>query len=233
MHSTQSSLKKPSGRSSVLPLQGYIFIFQRFSPWCFQLTSWGRLTAGISSLSHSGSWRSEAAQPHSQPHSPLAGPCRTHNANASSSSSMASQSDSVQSSSSSIFRAPDPFCCLDGNKFSKNAPQWARLTADLTCQFEKSWENKRSQTTCAAVWSCSIRAPLLLLGAAPFQHWAVDTTHSSHMIPVSLCLSVPLSRFLSRRQGEELRPLPSSNPSQQVLYYHASSLFLFSAYSSS
>jgi len=91
--------------------------------------SGGQLTAGISSVAHSGFWRLEAAQPHSQPHSPLAGPCRSHPASASSSSSTASQSDIVQSSSSSIFARPRSVWRLDGSFFSPNrGAQWALLT---------------------------------------------------------------------------------------------------------
>lgn len=60
-----------------------------------------------------------------------------------------------------------------------------------------------------------------------FQSGAVDTERSSHMIlklPLR-CLTLPLP--FTHSQGEELRPLPSSNPNQQVLYYRSTSSFPF------
>lgn len=125
-----------------------------------------------------------------------------------------------------MLTAPDPFWRPDGSKFfRKNGPSglsW-RWT---TCQLRQVWKIRVDRACESSGLEAAVSAPLFWV-LLPVQRWAVDTAHSSHMILVSLCRSLALSLFLSHTQAEELRPLPSSNPGQQVLYYHARSFFLF------
>lgn len=145
----------------------------------------GQLTAGISSASHPGTCRLGAGRPRSPP----AEPCRNQPANASSSSSTASQSDIVQSSSDSIFDAPDP---ARQPTLRPVGLLWRRRT----CHLRRGLENKcRRSLRFQAFASCVIEPPPPPPYAPRFGRCSFSGLSGGHdtLQPHDPCLSVCFS----------------------------------------